>query len=370
MTSFIAVKIHYDHRPGLPAHLKYSRAPTQAEYEGYLSLYRDEEIGGAGFHECLNFSIPEDGNALSYLPPGYLPGKARLDDDFVIFSFTYIGDRELGSRVVGVHCGVQILNVDGVERRDVPSIPGAEPLFFHAESPASLTTLLLPPVAYDVKAGRHIPRLKFWGNGLRNLQPVHAKRIIEDAARSATQSLPKARGSLRLVIERELEVLDAIRKRCFGGGRTRHPTLPTSTAATRTAPDQELGRLGESYVFQREQDNVGKLGLSPSAVEWVSQALPQAPYDIKTVRKTAHGELHDYYLEVKSSRIEGAANVYISLGQIQFMENNPRAAALAVITIDDKNNVTAYRELDIEQLRKEYSLVPIKYKLAPFVGDT
>ena len=152
MTEFIAVKIHYDHRADLPPHLKYSRIPTPDEYKQYLSLYHDEGIGGEGFHECLNFSIPEDGSVQVYFPPGYIPAKDRLDKDFVVFSFTYQGDRELGSRIVGVHGDVHFLNSDGVKRHNVLPIMGTESLFYHAEAPSSLTTLLIPPVVYDVKA--------------------------------------------------------------------------------------------------------------------------------------------------------------------------------------------------------------------------
>ena len=368
MTDFIAVKIHYDHRAELPPHLKYSRIPTQNEYKQYLSLYRDEGIGGEGFHECLNFSILEDGSVQVYFPPGYIPAKDRLDKDFVVFSFTYQGDRELGSRIVGVHGDVHFLNSDGVKRHNVLPIVGTEPLFYHAEAPSSLTTLLLPPVVYDVKAGVYLPKLQFWGNGLRNLEQKHAEKIINDALANARNLLPDAQGSLRLAIERELDVLGAIQKRYFPAPTTVGRPLPR-IPPRQPIPDRELGRLGEEYVFHRELENVAKIGLPKSSVEWVSQAIPQAPFDIKSVRTTDVG-VSDFYLEVKTSRMDGAANVYVSSGQVQFMEANQSASVLALVTVDYEDKVVSYREIDLAQLNKEFLLAPIKYKLKRKDGDT
>jgi hypothetical protein len=85
MVRFMAIKIHYDHRPRLKPHLKYSLVPTQNEYREYLDLYRTEGVGGEGFHECLNFHRPETGNVKMYLPPTCRPGERFLDEEFVIF---------------------------------------------------------------------------------------------------------------------------------------------------------------------------------------------------------------------------------------------------------------------------------------------
>ena len=119
MSNFIAVKIHYDHRQSLLAHLKYSLAATEDEHKEYLSLYRDENVGGEGFNECLNFSIPEQGTVQIYLPPTCLPGKKRLADDFMIFSFTYHQDREMPSRIIGVHAGTNVIGKDGKMRAGI-----------------------------------------------------------------------------------------------------------------------------------------------------------------------------------------------------------------------------------------------------------
>lgn len=85
MPTFAAIKIHYDHRASLAAHLKYSTLPSLDEYNEYLALFREQGIGGNGFHECLNFSIPESEPVRFYLPPTSMPAKSKIGDDFVFF---------------------------------------------------------------------------------------------------------------------------------------------------------------------------------------------------------------------------------------------------------------------------------------------
>jgi hypothetical protein len=69
MIRFMAIKVHYDHRSSLPTELKYSKAVTKGEHDEYLRLYK-EGIGGEGFHECLNYFIPENGPVRMY-PVGH-----------------------------------------------------------------------------------------------------------------------------------------------------------------------------------------------------------------------------------------------------------------------------------------------------------
>ena len=95
----------------------------------------------------------------------------------------------------------------------------------------------------------------------------------------------------------------------------------------------------------------------------MSQAVPQAPFDIKTIRASENGP-RDFYLEVKSSRMDGAANVYVSSRQVQFMEENPDVSAIALVTADYNDSVTSYQEISLDQLLEQFSLIPIKYKLA------
>jgi len=114
MPHFIAIKINYDHRGDLPPHLKYSRAATEEEHQECP----------AGFHECLNFRIPEQGNARVYLPTTCRPGIDRLNDEFVFFSFTYQQDPVLPSSIVGVHGRARYIGREGQPRPDAPDIPG------------------------------------------------------------------------------------------------------------------------------------------------------------------------------------------------------------------------------------------------------
>lgn len=101
MPHFIAIKIHFDHRNDLPCYLKYSRPATAAEHAEYLARFKEEKKGGNGFHECLNFSIPESGPVRIYLPSTCRPGIDRLNDEFVIFSFTYKKDPDMQPQSLG-----------------------------------------------------------------------------------------------------------------------------------------------------------------------------------------------------------------------------------------------------------------------------
>jgi hypothetical protein len=38
-----------------------------------------------------------------YLPPTCIPGENMINDKVLIFSFTYGGDQEMPSRIIGVH---------------------------------------------------------------------------------------------------------------------------------------------------------------------------------------------------------------------------------------------------------------------------
>ena len=60
----------------------------------------------------------------------------------------------------------------------------------------------------------------------------------------------------------------------------------------------------------------------------------------------------------------GAANVSVSSRQVQFMEENPDVSAIALVTADYNDSVTSYQEISLDQLLEQFSLIPIKYKLA------
>jgi hypothetical protein len=152
MIRFMAIKVHYDHRQSLPKELKYSKATTKSEHEYYLRLHK-QGIGGEGFYECLNYFIPENGPVRMYLPPTCIPGEKMINDEFVIFSFTYGTDRELPSRVIGVHGDAHLLNRDGLVRAE----PNEIELIYYVEAGADFVALFPSPLEYNPGAGRYTP---------------------------------------------------------------------------------------------------------------------------------------------------------------------------------------------------------------------
>jgi hypothetical protein len=364
MTTYIAIKIHYDHRAALAPHLKYTCPPNSAaEYEEYLRLFREEGIGGDGFHECMNFARSEDGPVKIYLPPGYIPAEDRISDELVIFTFTYHGDREMPSRVIGVHAHARVVDRDGAVRLDVPPLEGIGPFFYHAEAPPEIVTLFNSAPKYDFRAGRHTPTYRLWGNGLRHLTPRNAKNIVDDASEAAREALQTAHGPRRLAIEQEIEVLQRITERYFGvsaASGARVASKRKSGGANPPPPDTEVGYLGEKFIYERELAYARSIGVSEQKVEWISRRVPSSPYDIKSVRKTERGHC-SYYIEVKSSRVAG--NVYISSGQIGFFEDHPADGIFVFVTFLNGSDAPGTRELTLEELLREFLLEPIKYRL-------
>src|SRR4249919_1978333 len=89
VTKFVIIKINYDMRANLPSFRKFSQVPTRAEYQAHLNKFK-MGLGGASFHECLNFDLSNHSNVLFYLPPTCMP--ANKDEEFVIFSATSKSD--------------------------------------------------------------------------------------------------------------------------------------------------------------------------------------------------------------------------------------------------------------------------------------
>ena len=179
--TFCAIKVHYDHRRNLACHLKYSILPRPQEYKKYLTLFRENGVGGDGFHECINFAVGQSNTTRFYLPPGYIPKEKHANEEFVFFSFTYMGDEELPAHVVGVHAGAQLVSRAGRVRGKSFEIAGVDPLVFHAEAPSDLVTLIIPPLPYEVGDGIYTPAYHVWGNGLRYLEKDHAANIVREA---------------------------------------------------------------------------------------------------------------------------------------------------------------------------------------------
>lgn len=366
MAKFIAIKIHYDHRNSLPDHLKYSRKPTNEEYQEYLNLFREENIGGEGFHECLNFSIPESGSVKIYLPPTCLPDKKYFEEEFVIFSFTYKYDREVPACVVGVHANARFLSREGIERKDVEEMPGLDNFVYFAESPAEYVTLITKPLEYNFKDGIYTPPYKSWGNGLRYIEEKHADNIISSAIESVKNNLPLSGASRKIVLDRQIEVLKNIQERYFS---TKTAIEKGGGIGRVGAPDQESGYAGELFVYQKEIEYAKQHGIPVSEVEWISQSVPSSPYDIKSVRKTDLG-FRDHYIEVKSSRAGNEANIYISSRQIEFFQSNEIQSSFMFVKLSSNRELLSIRELSLNSMLTEFELEPIKFKLRSKQSET
>jgi hypothetical protein len=364
MTRFIAIKTHYDKRPQLPVHLKYSTLPTQTEYIDYITLFKEEGIGGNGFHECLNFSIPEDPtkNVHIYIPPTCLPAKGLSDEDFIIFSFTYKNDTVLPARIVGVHAGVKIVSLEngGIRRPVHEQILGIEePLHYHAESPPHLTTLFVTPIEYDNLAGIYTPVYSKWGYGLRYLEKSHAASIIKSAYDAAIKTLPSASISAREVIIRQLQVLSNINSH-YSLNIIEHKNQKTHRS-NHAEPSPENGKIGESFVYRTEVEYVKSKGKPVNSVEWVSQNAPTSPFDIKTIRPR-NGIFEDHFIEVKTTTTINDPNIYISSYQLDFMREHPESSSVFLVGLDSEKNPQLLETYSIKDFEKSFDLTPIKYK--------
>jgi len=372
MAKFVALKIHYDHRKSLPSYLKYSKVPTRDEYQEYLDLYNDEGVGGDGFHECLNFSIFEDQPAKIYLPPTCIPNNKDSDEEFVFFSFTYKNDKELPSCIVGVHAAARLkaISRQSIERHDIEPLSGSDRFHYHAESPSELTTLITPPIQYGLKDGIYTPRFERWGYGLRYLDEQNALNILDAALSGAQARFPFALGSEAIVLERQISVLETIRERYFGTRETSDfkRMSPKLFGGSVSPPDRELGYLGEKIVYEEELAYAAKHGFSEREVEWISQSVPQSPYDIKSIRVTKDGS-QVHFIEVKSTLTTSESNIYISAGQIRFFEENESNAEFKIVSFAARDTVSSVRGISLSQLLKEFEPVPIKYKLRRRAGD-
>ncbi|MBX9917960.1 MAG: DUF3883 domain-containing protein [Nitrosomonas sp.] len=365
MTKFVAIKINYDHRELLPRDLKYSTIPTLEQYNEYLAQYHDEGIGGNGFHECLNFKIPAAEPVRFYLPPTCLPSQKNSEEDFVIFSFTYKGDKKLPAHIVGVHAGAKILSteVHGLSRGEDQRIKGIGPLRYHAEAPPDLVTLITPPIKYINTDGLFTPEYQSWGYGLRYIEEIHAENILATAYSGALKALAAAGTAERELVQRQITVLKNILKK-YALELAEESTEQNDNGFQQTPslPDKEIGYLGEKYIYERELEYVKSIGCKPQEVQWISQANPTAPFDIRTVRLLPTGT-REHFIEVKSS-ISSEANVYVSSRQISFFKTHEDISTFSIVTLDAERNVLNVRELTLPQLLSEFDLVPIKYKLA------
>lgn len=368
MTKFVAIKIHYDHRKSLAPYLKYSKAPTPEEYMEYLDLFHEEGIGGAGFHECLNFSVRSNTPTKIYLPPTCIPSDKYLDEDIVFFSFTYKYDKEMPSSIIGVHAAARLVSngKNSITRHDIEKIEAAEQFHYHAEAPSEFSTLITPTIKYDFKDGIYTPEYSSWGYGLRYITAEHAANIIDTALLGAKKRLSASTVSESIILEREISVLNAIQRR-YSLYSSKINSQQKKTANSKSGwnnipPDKEVGFLGEKFIYEQEVAYAIKHGIPVSEVEWVSQSDPQSPYDIKSVRITPTGK-QEHFIEVKSSRSMDESNIYISSRQVKFFQENESNSILKCVTFISNTQVDTVQEYSLKQLMDEFELIPIKFKL-------
>lgn len=368
MTKFAAIKIHYDHRKSLAPYLKYSKPPTYEEYREHVNSFNNENRGGAGFHECMNFSVSNNSPTKIYLPPTCIPNKKYFDEEMVFFSFTYKSDEELPSRIIGVHAGARVISSRGgfLARNDIQTLKETEPFHYHAEAPCELTTLITPTLKYDFEEGIYTPKYSAWGNGLRYITEEHATNIINEALSGAKERLAISSTSEAIILAREITVLESIQRRYSLSSSELnlkpHEAGSSNSSQNNTLPDKEIGFLGEKFVYENEIDYANTNGIPESEVEWISQSDPQSPYDIKTVRLTPHGK-KQHFIEVKSSRKIDDSNIYISSRQVKFFQENESSSTLKVVTFISNTQVDTVRDYTLKQLMNTFELIPIKFKL-------
>lgn len=365
MTNYAAIKVHYDHRKSLLQHLKYSREPTLKEYNEYLSLYRDEGVGGEGFHECMNFYIPEKDSVKIYLPPTCIPSGEKSEDDFIIFTFTYKQDKELPAHIIGVHAGASIVARDGgYYRENVTIDEGIEGLFYHAEGEPEYVTLFTTPIPYNFSAGVHTPSYKSWGYGLRYLKESHAKSILEEAYKNNVENMDSFSKTKKEVAIREQSVVQRIYSEYFGEDISlKNGNKGGASNGQGQIPDQEIGKLGERRVFEKEIEYVKSKGLPESEVEWLSKVVPTSVCDIKTVRETKNG-FENHYLEVKSSRLDFGENIYVSSRQIDFFKEDKENCSFVFVNFLLEPEAPTMQYLSLDEVLNRFHLKPIKYRLS------
>lgn len=378
MATVMAMKINYDNRPRLPDHLKYTTQPTADEYKRFIENFEENNTGGNGFHECMNFQNLENQPMRIYIPPTCRPSREKENNEFIIFSFTYASDPEKPSRIIGVHAGAHMVcNEDrGIARTSVDYFGEQQPfgtLCYHAEAPSELSTYFYSPIEYDFRAGRHTRAYTVWGNGRRYLNgkgfehdPSYALNIIGDALEQ-TRQLSKNPGSTPpFLIQRQIDVLERIRRRYFpdaSSGQESVPPPPTGGGFNVAGlPDRKIGEMGERLVYEKERQKMTELELPESLVDWVSQADPHAPYDIKTVRKVGNQTV-PLYLEVKSSASSEGVNIFVSQRQIDWMEQHGENALFVLVSFRQDGREPEIQEISLADVRDDYDFTPIKFKL-------
>lgn len=365
----MAMKINYDSREDLPPYLKYSRLPTQREYQKVIDLYNNKGIGGDGFHEGLNFH-PEDNEVKFYIPPTCIPSKEKINNEFIVFSFSYKGDKENPSSIIGVHAGARILSSIGIDRGlSNVGVAGAGNYTYHAVSPRMYTTIFTTPIKYNTKDDKFLPILDKWGFGIRYLEEKHAINILHTAYSNVVEKLAHTNGinlAEREVVLHEKSVIENILLKYFQvkikDSNLEFDSYPDYFIDDSfQEPDKEVGLKGESLIYNEEIEYMVKNNLPISLVEWLSQMNPSAVFDIKTAR-LINGRLQEHFLEIKSSKLGYGESAYLSERQNQFFREHKDASHIVFVNYNGGEAEITYKTYD--ELHEEFHLSPIKYKLA------
>jgi Domain of unknown function (DUF3883) len=364
MVKFVAIKINYDDRE-LPVESKYAVVANRDDYQRILERFENEGKGGHGFHECLNFQIPDEFPVQAYLPPTGIPKD--LDEEYVIFSFTYQSDPLVPSAVLGVHGTANLINRDGVSRPGMRRVSGVDKFTYHIEAEPEFVTLFSTPLPYDRRSGRYTPSFKTWGFGLRYIEAKHAANILSDALARGARDLKIGSESYRSFVERGIEVISRIRTN-YGLDELSSRKRIVSGSATKSGggalPDKILGQRGEEFIFRREQEYAVKQGFRREAVSWASQSNPTLPYDIETVRRIPEGHRH-HFIEVKSTTLDDLTNIYVSQQQIDYMKAKPDASSFIVLLFGSDGEPQDEWTFSIDELLRDFEFLPIKFKLKP-----
>lgn len=260
MTTFMLMRVNYDNRDGLDPHERYSKPVTKHLNDKFSARYEDYKIGGYGFHEGLNFAACNDGRVRIYIPPKP-PSESKIDDDFVIFTFTYASEPGEGrNRIIGVQAGATIHHRDYKTLR--PNQYGHfVKIAYQASAPVDLCTLFLTPsgVPPAFEESRHLPTNYRWGMGHRyfyandKTEITHLHNILNDAHKAAKATVIKgANAAIRKYAAREVAIINRILRKYFS---TDHINWGDTTQS-----NDVLGLLGKGRATTRKQLIEARLG--------------------------------------------------------------------------------------------------------------
>jgi hypothetical protein len=99
-----------------------------------------------------------------------------MNEEYVIFSFTYRNDRASPSTVLGVHGAASLVSKDGVRRPGIRPILGVDNLTYHVEAEPDFVTLFSSPLPFESTSGRYAPPARW--HGLRYLAQLASGNVF------------------------------------------------------------------------------------------------------------------------------------------------------------------------------------------------